>query len=256
MNIRRPVAFVTGSSRGIGLAIVSRLAKAGFNIVLNARTLSPALQEAARMVATHGTEVLTLPFDVSCVETHEMMVEKIIAHFGRIDCLVNNAGISVHSRGDLLDITPESFDEQIAVNIRGSFFLSQCVAKWMVSHPVDSFRSIINISSSNAQAVSIDRGEYCIAKSTIAMMSRLFALRLAEDGINVYDVAPGLIATDMTAGVKEMYEEKMSRGFSPINRWGSGDDVARIVQTLSSGEWGFVTGETFRVDGGLTISRY
>jgi NAD(P)-dependent dehydrogenase (short-subunit alcohol dehydrogenase family) len=126
----------------------------------------------------------------------------------------------------------------------------------MISHPVDSFRSIINISSSNAQAVSIERGEYCISKSTIAIMSRLFAVRLAEDGINVYDVAPGLIATDMTAGVKELYSEKLNQGFSPINRWGSGDDVAHVVQTLASGKWGFVTGETFRVDGGLTISRY
>jgi NAD(P)-dependent dehydrogenase (short-subunit alcohol dehydrogenase family) len=184
------------------------------------------------------------------------MIEKIVARFGRIDCLVNNAGVSVQSRGDLLDVTPASFDEQIAVNTKGSFFLSQCVAKWMISHPMDSFRCIINISSSNAHAVAIDRGEYCISKSTIAMMSRLFAVRLADDRINVYDVAPGLIATDMTAGVQEMYEEKLKLGFSPINRWGSGDDVARVVQTLVSGEWGFVTGETFHVDGGLTISRY
>jgi 3-oxoacyl-[acyl-carrier protein] reductase len=252
----RPVALVTGSSRGIGLAIAEHLAIAGFSLVLNGRQPSKALDEAAEKIHGLGGEVLALPFDVADIAGHDTAVQAVASRFGRLDCLVNNAGVSVKHRGDLLEVSSESFDEQIAVNLRAHFFMTQTVARWMIAHPSTDFRSIVTISSSNAEAVALERGEYCVAKTGLGMMTRLFAVRLASHGINVYEVRPGLIATDMTAPAKESYERRLDAGFSPINRWGTPQDVARAVKALASGDWAFTTGEAIRVDGGLLIPRY
>ncbi len=262
MNIKnkikccRPVVLVTGSSRGIGFAIAKKMANAGYSIVLNGKKSSSVLDDAADDLRSKGTQVLVLPFDISDITTHADILEKIIDTFGRIDTLINNAGVSVKVRGDLLDVSPESFDQQISVNLRSHFFLTQTIAKWMVNNSSTSFRSIINISSSNAEAAAIERGEYSIAKSGVSMMTKLFALRLARDGINVCEVKPGLIATDMTAVAKDKYDHLIKEGFSPINRWGKPDDVAKVVSTLAIGEWPFVTGESIHIDGGLLIPTY
>ncbi len=255
-NHNLPVALITGSSRGIGLEIAKEMARSGYTVILNGEKSSIALDSAKRSLESQGATVLSLPFDVSDISVHSEALEKILEVFGRIDCLVNNAGVSVKNRGDLLDISPESFDQQISVNLRSHFFLTQMIAKWMLKNPVPSFRSIINISSSNAEAAARERGEYSIAKSGISMMTKLFALRLAGEGINVYEVKPGLVATDMTAKVKDDYDQRIREGFSPINRWGQPSDIAKIVSTLAAGEWPFVTGESIHVDGGLLIPTY
>ena len=252
----QPVALVTGSSRGIGLAIAERLADAGFSIVLNGKLRSPALEAAEKKLLDLGAKVLTLPFDISDADIHENMLQAVIRHFGRIDCLVNNAGISVNSRGDLLEVSQASFDEQIAVNLRSHFFLTQRIARWMTENPGTSYRSIVTISSSNAEAASINRGEYCIAKSALSMMNKLFAVRLAGENIHVFEVRPGLIATDMTKPVRESYENRLASGFSPINRWGHPTDVASVVEVLATGKLPFATGEAIHVDGGLLVARY
>lgn len=254
---QKKVAFLTGSSRGIGFAIAKKLANSDFDIVLNGKNTSCHLKDAAEEIRkTTKAKVLCLAFDISDTSHHNKALLKIISEFGRIDCLVNNAGISVRRRQDLMDIDYDSFDEQISVNLRSHFFLTQTIARWMIQNPSKEFRSIINISSSNAEAVSLNRGEYCISKSGLTMMTKLFATRLANDRINVYEVMPGLIQTDMTASAKEYYDKLLEKGFSPINRWGKPEDVANVVQDLASSRWAFVTGESIHVDGGLLIPRY
>lgn len=252
----KKTALITGSSRGIGLGIAKALASSGFNILLNAPAHSDALQEAEQLIAAAGASVKTLVFDIGDVTRHAAFVEQAWNTFGEVHCLVNNAGVSVQKRGDLLDLSVESFDEQININLRGAFFLTQAFAKMMVAKPCELFRSIITISSSNAEAVSIERGEYCIAKSGLGMMNKLFAVRLAPEGVHCYEVCPGLIATDMTAPVKEKYDALLEKGFSPINRWGTVEDVAEVVKALAEGQMQFVTGEAIHVDGGLLIKRY
>jgi len=253
---QKPVALITGSSRGIGLAIAEKMADDGFSIVLNGVNPSSHLDSAADYLRSKGTQVLVLPFDISDITLHNDILKQIIDTFGHIDSLVNNAGVSVDIRGDLLDVSPESFDRQISVNLRSHFFLTQTISKWMIDNPTNLFRSIVNISSSNAEAAAIERGEYSIAKSGLSMMTKLYALRLAEHSINVCEVKPGLISTDMTKVAKETYDRRIQEGFSPINRWGQPSDVAKVVSTLAKGDWPFVTGESIHVDGGLLIPNY
>lgn len=253
---QNPVALITGSSRGIGFAIAKKMADEGFSIVLNGEKPSIALDNAAEYLRSKGTQVLVLPFDVSDINIHTDILNKIINTFGQIDSLVNNAGVSVDFRGDLLDVSPKSFDRQISINLRSHFFLTQIVSKWMINNPTTLFRSIINISSSNAEAAALERGEYSIAKSGLSMMTKLYALRLADQRINVYEIKPGLINTDMTKAAKDTYDRRIAEGFSPINRWGKPSDVAKVVSTLARGDWPFVTGESIHVDGGLLIPNY
>jgi NAD(P)-dependent dehydrogenase (short-subunit alcohol dehydrogenase family) len=257
-NEKGRVAVVTGSSRGIGLATAKRLALDGFTVVLNARADSEELQCAQREIeALSSVEVDRFVCDISDLASHENFVNAVFEKHGRVDCLVNNAGVSVLHRGDLMDVTPESYDFVHATNIRGAFFLTQLFARRMMDSPCDSgLRTIINISSSNAEAASIERGEYCISKSGVSMMTKLFALRLAGSGINVYEVMPGLIRTDMTAVMADVYEKRLGKGFSPINRWGQPEDVADTVTLLASGALPFTTGDCIKVDGGLLIPGY
>jgi len=257
-DISGRVAVVTGSSRGIGLATAKRLALDGFTVVLNARADSEELQCAQREIeALSSVEVDRLVCDVSDLASHENFVSAVFEKHGRVDCLVNNAGVSVLHRGDLLDVTPESYDFVNATNMRGAFFLTQLFARRMTEARHDNgLRTIINISSSNAEAASIERGEYCISKSGVSMMTKLFALRLASSRINVYEVMPGLIRTDMTAVAADSYDLRLVNGFSPINRWGQPEDVARTVSLLASGALAFTTGDRIKVDGGLLIPGY
>ena len=252
----KPTALVTGSSRGIGREIAIHLARQGFNLLINGRRMSDDLQHTQRLVADTGAAVAAVPFDISDIGSFERILADLWGRFGGIDCLVNNAGISVRRRGDLLDVASDSFDEQIAVNLRGTFFLTQQVARRMVAEPAPRFRSIITISSSNAEATATERGEYCIAKAGLSMLTKLFAVRLAGSGINVYEIRPGLIRTSMSLVAEARYDKLLAAGFSPINRWGEPADVAGPVASLAAGAMPFATGEVLHLDGGLLIPRY
>lgn len=256
INTLPPVALVTGASRGIGLAIAKKLASQGFNLILNAPKLSKALENAVSEIEALNVSAKPLILDIANIAEHQEKLNDAFAFYGHIDCLVNNAGIPVVQKGDILDINPEHFDTQMNTNLRGTFFLTQAFSKIALNKPSDRFRSIITISSSNAVAASINRSEYCIAKSALSMMSKLFAVRLAEHGINVYEVRPGLIDTDMTHPAKPFYDDLIEKGFSPINRWGQSNEVGDAVATLAQGHLKFSTGEVLHVDGGLLINRY
>lgn len=257
------VGLVTGGSRGIGRGIVLALAETGYDLVVNyAGNEEAARQTAADAVAAGKTsgrparaEIcqanVALPADRERLErfTHE--------RFGRLDLLVNNAGVAPAVRADLLETSEESFDRLVAINLRGPFFLTQRIARWMLEQqaaaPPGYLPQIVNISSVSAYAASVNRGEYCIAKAGMAMMTGLFAARLAAAGIRVYEVRPGIIATDMTAGVRERYDRLIDAGLTPIRRWGTPEDVGRAVAALAAGALPFSTGEVLNVDGGFHL---
>jgi NAD(P)-dependent dehydrogenase (short-subunit alcohol dehydrogenase family) len=248
-------ALVTGAGRGIGRAIALALAKAGFKVVANDLPGSADLPQTVAAIREQGGEAMALEADIGDLEGQGAFVEHAWAAFGGLHCLVNNAGVSVAKRGDMLDVTPESFDRLIGINLRGPFFLTQAVARRMAQQPVSGFRSIITISSINVEFASPDRAEYCISKSGLAMMSQLYAVRLAGDGINVYEVRPGVIRTQMTAVAKEKYDHLLANGLTPIARWGEPEDLGQAVAMLASGALPYSTGEVVRVDGGLALRR-
>jgi NAD(P)-dependent dehydrogenase (short-subunit alcohol dehydrogenase family) len=256
-----PVALVTGGSRGIGRAISIGLVGAGFDLVINylsnEAAADEARKEAAAASAAESTQVEIFRADISAATGREELVDFTRSRFGRLDLLVNNAGVAPVIRNDLLDATEESFDRLIDVNLKGPYFLTQAVARWMIEQKAQPGTAaepiIINITSISAYAASPDRGDYCVAKAGLAMATRLYAARLAAEGINVYEVRPGIIATDMTAGAKAKYDELIARGLTPIPRWGTPEDVARAVVAIARGELGFSTGEVINVDGGFHL---
>lgn len=247
--------FITGGRRGIGRAIAYAFAEKGHDVIVNDVAEDEAARETLGGIKARGARARFLKADIGEVSGHEALVDEAFAAFDGIDVLVNNAGISVTRRGDMLDATPESFDRLIAVNLRGPFFLTQAVARrWLREAPAPA-RSIVNIASANAHMASIDRAEYCLSKTGVAMMTKLFALRLAEAGIAVFEIRPGVIRTDMTAVVSAAYEKRIAEGLTPVRRWGEPEDVGRAVVALTSGEFHFSTGEIVHVDGGLHIAR-
>ena len=254
----RPGALVTGARQGIGRAIAVSLAEAGFNVALVDLALSKELRETARSVESHGARALPLAADIADLGAHDELLDTAEDALGPLQCLVNNAGVSVVSRGDLLEVTAESYDRCQSVNTRGTFFLTQAYARRLVAR-VDAgagHRSIITISSANAVAASILRGEYCVSKAGLSMASTLFAVRLANEGIGVYEVQPGLIETEMTAPSRAAYDSEIERGLTVIRRWGQPGDVARIVVAMARGEMTYTVGQCVRVDGGLLIPRF
>jgi 3-oxoacyl-[acyl-carrier protein] reductase len=252
---RKATALVTGAGRGIGRAIALALADEGFNLVLNDIPSSSDLAETVALVEKRGAVARPVPADISTVETLDSFVEAAWSAFGELTCLVNNAGISVAERDDILKVTPESYDRLMAVNLRGPFFLTQAIARRMIGERTDAFRSVISISSINVTFASIDRAEYCISKSGLAMMSELYAIRLAEEGVNVYEVRPGVIRTQMTAVARERYDRLFAGGLAPIARWGEPEDVGGAVAMLASGRLRYSTGEVINVDGGIGVRR-
>ena len=255
---QQPVALVTGASRGIGRAIAVRLAKDGRAVVVNFHSNRNAADEVVAQIATAGGQAAAIQADVGNSADRERLVDETLAKFGRIDVLVNNAGITSVGRKDLLEATEESWDAVFATNLKGPFFLAQRVAREMIRLTEASTiarGTIVNVSSISAYAVSTNRADYCIAKSGLAMMTWLLADRLAEHAIGVYEVCPGVIASDMTAPVKEKYDRLIAEGLSPIRRWGQPDDVAAAVSMLASGALPFSTGERINVDGGFHIRR-
>lgn len=216
------------------------------------------LQALASDVADLGLESELVFADVADIRQHRGMVESAFARWRRLDCLVNNAGVGVMQRGDLLDVSPESFDRCWLVNTRAVFFLSQEVARCLLEQGEvgGQHRSIINITSSNAKAVSISRGEYCVSKCASSMTTQLFALRLADAGIGVYEVRPGVIETGMTLPVKADYDRRIADGLAPMRRWGYPEDVAQTVVAMAEGRLPYTVGQAVMVDGGLTIPRF
>lgn len=251
---RRPVALVTGASRGIGAAIALELARSGFDVAVSA--IDDAA-ETAHAIEALGARALALTSDLADVPTHGRLVEQVSDWGGgSIDCLVNNAGIASPVRGDLLDVRPEAFDQVLGTNLRGTFFLTQAVARRMARSPASARRSIITVSSVSAEFASPERGEYCLSKSGLAMLVKLFALRLAACGIGVFEVRPGVIRTAMTAGVADKYDRLIDEGgLVPMRRWGLPEDVAAAVGALAGGRLAFCTGSVIHVDGALAIPR-
>jgi NAD(P)-dependent dehydrogenase (short-subunit alcohol dehydrogenase family) len=247
--------FVTGARRGIGRAIAYAFAEAGHDVVVNDVVEDEAARETLARIAERGARAAFVKGDIADLQAHEAMLERVFAAFSGIDVLVNNAGIQVRARGDMLDVTPESYDRLMAVNLRGPFFLTQAIARRWLREGAREGRSIISIASANAVMASINRAEYCLSKTGVSMMTKLFALRLAEAGIGVFEIRPGVIRTDMTADVREDYERRIAGGLAPIRRWGEPQDIGRVAVALASGDFHFSTGEAVHVDGGLHIAR-
>lgn len=251
-------ALVTGASRGIGRSIALRLATTGCPVTVNYMRSVDEANQVASDITDSGGRAIAVQGNVGIADDRQRMVDQTLEAFGSIDILVNNAGITSPGRLDLLEANPDNWDLVFDTNLKGPFFLSQRVANEMVAsrkNGVDRSRYIINISSISAFAVSLNRADYCIAKSAMQMMTWLFADRLAEENVRVYELCPGVIASDMTAPVKEKYDRLIEEGLSPIRRWGQGDDVASAVYALVTGGFPFSTGETIKVDGGYHIRR-
>jgi NAD(P)-dependent dehydrogenase (short-subunit alcohol dehydrogenase family) len=251
----KPIALVTGGNRGIGRGIVLALARRGFDIAIADIVEADDTRRTRDEAEAHGARTTFVCADIADLSQHARIIDSAEALGGHVDVLVNNAGISVAQRGDVLDVSVESFDRVLDVNLRGTFFLTQAVARRMLETPSPNARSIITISSINAIIASPDRAEYCLAKTALSMMVKIFALRLGEAGIPVYEIRPGVIHTDMTAKAKEKYDRMIDEGLSPIRRWGEPDDIGRTVAALACAELPFVTCDALHVDGGLHIHK-
>lgn len=292
MSENRGVALVTGASRGIGRGIAIALANAGFDVVVNYASNRDAAEEVGKVIEGAGPRALLVQGDVSVPADREKLVNRTYAELGRLDLLVNNAGIAPTVRADILESGEESFDRMVNINLKGPYFLTQLVARWMIEQQEGSVQGsgfrvqgsgnaeeitgmgtvsssslnsepptlnplpkIVTITSVSTYTASTNRGDYCVAKSGLSMMTKLFAVRLAEFGINVYEIRPGVIETDMTGPVKDKYDRMIAEGLTPIARWGKPDDVARAVVAVATDAFPFSTGEVINVDGGFHLHR-
>lgn len=253
----RGTALVTGGRRGIGRAICKAMALADFDVAVTDVVAPEEAEATLSDIAGAGRKGRYFRRDIAETVDNGAFVEAVERALGPIDCLVNNAGIQVAVRGDLLAVTEESFDRLIATNLRGTFFLTQAVARAMVARTkAPAQRSVITITSANAALVSPEKGPYCISKAGLSMASQQFAVRLAEAGIQVHEIRPGLIRTDMTASVDDTYSPLVESGaISPVRRWGAPEEIAQAVVTLATGALPFSTGDIFHVGGGMHIHR-
>ncbi|HUP41137.1 MAG TPA: 3-ketoacyl-ACP reductase [Vicinamibacterales bacterium] len=258
MTIATPkIALVTGGTRGIGLGVARALARDGWTLALCGLRSPDDVADVVSELASLGNDAEYWPADIGSSSDRARLLSSIVARFGTVHALVNNAGRAPRVRADLLASTEESFEEVMHTNLQGPYFLTQAVARLLTQQePQESTpRAIVFVTSVSAEMASPHRGEYCVSKAGLAMTAKLFAVRLAPDGIPVYEVRPGIIATDMTAGVKEMYDTRIADGLVPDGRWGQPDDVGRAVATLLRGDIAYATGTVLNIDGGLSIPR-
>jgi 3-oxoacyl-[acyl-carrier protein] reductase len=252
------VALITGASRGIGLGAARALAAEGVAIALNGLPGDPDLDAATDRIRALGIPAMAVPFDVTDLAAHAPTLDRIAATLGPLTTLINNAGVGVLLRGDPLDVTEASYDRCLNVNAKALFFLTQSFARHVIAHVPNGtdFVSVVNVTSANATAVAEPRAEYAVSKAAAAMASRAWAVRLAREGIAVYDVQPGLIATDMTAPVIDSYRARAEAGLTLIPRVGTPDEMGRIIATLATGKLPYTTGQTISADGGLLVPRF
>jgi NAD(P)-dependent dehydrogenase (short-subunit alcohol dehydrogenase family) len=247
------VALVTGASRGIGRAIALALGAAGHDVVVNYVDNAGAADEVVKQIQDAGVRAAAVRADVSVAADRTSLVDAAYAEFGRVDLLVNNAGVAPSVRADILEAGEESFDRVLGINLKGPYFLTQLVARHMIEQGGPPGK-IITVSSMSAYTASVNRGDYCLAKAGLGMMTALYAARLAEYGINVYEIRPGVIATDMTGPVKAHYDKLiLDDGLTPIRRWGKPEDVGRAVVAIATDLLPFSTGEVINVDGGFHL---
>ncbi|MBE6905210.1 MAG: 3-ketoacyl-ACP reductase [Ruminococcaceae bacterium] len=253
----KKTAIVTGGSRGIGFAIARRLGLDGFAVVIFATTPEEKNKENLKLLEADGTEYHYVQGNIGSTEDRRRLVDEAVSRFGGIHVLVNNAGVAPKVRGDLLEMTEESFDYVIGINTKGTMFLTQAVANQMLKQPkVGKKRgTIVNVSSCSAEVSSVNRGEYCVSKAGVSMLTTLYADRLAREDILVHEVRPGVISTDMTAGVHEKYESLIEQGIFPIARWGTPEDVAAAVSAFCGDAFLYTTGNYIDIDGGFHIKR-
>ena len=252
------VALITGGARGIGLGIARALAADGCRLALNGVRDEAAVQDVLAELRDSGKDVLYCQADVSRADDRRRMIDAVRERFGRLDVLVNNAGITSPGRKDLLDADEESFDRVLGVNLKGPFFLTQLAARWMIEQGTadPAFRGVvINVSSVSAEIISTNRGDYCLTKAATGMATKLWAARLADHGIEVYELQPGVIRSDMTAPVTEKYDRLIADGLTLQRRWGEPDDVGRAAAMLVRGDLPYATGQVLKIDGGMTIRR-
>jgi NAD(P)-dependent dehydrogenase (short-subunit alcohol dehydrogenase family) len=260
---KKPVALITGAGRGIGRGIALELANSGYDIagldiVFEPENKKKGLFEVKEVLGALGAGFLPIQGDICDLAGHEKILAEVQGQFGRIDLLVNNAGVAPLVRLDILDTTPESFDRVFGINARGAFFLTQKAARQMVlqvKRSPDPRPAIVFITSISAAASSPGRAEYCVSKAALSMTAALFADRLAEFGINVYEIRPGIVETDMTLPVRERYDKLIAEGFVPQKRWGFPEDVGKAVAALAKGYFPFSTGLILEVSGGMNIRR-
>ncbi len=250
------VAIVTGAQRGMGKAITLALAAEGYDVAAVDLEVTPALQEVVTVAKTKGIKAVALACNIGDIASHNKVLDEAEAALGPLTTLINNAGVSVKVRGDLLDVTADAYDHCLNINTRGTFFLTQAFAKRLRESLTHCHRSIVTITSANATAVSIARGEYCISKAGASMMSKLFAARLSDEDIGVYEVQPGFIDTEMVRPSKAKYDALIEGGLTVIKRFGTTEEVARIVVTLANGLLPYTSGQAIQADGGLLSVRY
>ena len=243
------VAVVTGGSRGIGKAIAEELLKKDYSVVITARNKSSEVEE---LESAYNDKVFFVPCDISKEDDRQNLVSFIEENFGSLDLLVNNAGVAPRERKDILEITPDDFDFLMDINLKGTFFVTQELTPLLIKNEKS---RIVNISSMSAYTASVNRGEYCISKAGISMITKLFAARLAEYGVSVIEIRPGIIETDMTAKVKEKYDKLISEGITPIQRMGQPLDIAKCVCSVADGNFDFCTGTVIDCDGGFNVRR-
>lgn len=252
----RPVALVTGGRRGIGLGIAKALAAKRFDLAITDVVSDEASQSAIDALQALGAKAMFVQADLADLSAHAETTQSVIREFGRIDCLVNNAGIGSKVRGDFLDLEPANYDAIFDINVRGTVFFTQAVLRAMLAQAGAGLpRSIINVTSVSAQMTSPERLDYCMTKAALAAFTQGLALRLADQGISVFDVRPGIIRSDMTAVVTAKYDKLIAEGLVPMKRWGEPDDLGRIVAALAGGDFNFATGSVINADGALSISR-
>lgn len=250
------IAMISGGAKGIGLGIARELASNGFDLSICGRSSEVDAAAALSELKACGVRVVyTGGCDISTPEGRDAFIASTLTELGVPDVLVNNAGVAPNERRDILEMAHESFDRVLGINLRGPFFLTQDVARLMIANKAEGFRCIVNIGSVSADYASVNRGEYCISKAGVSMATKLWAARLAEYGISVYEVRPGIVHSDMTSVVTEKYDKLIAGGLTVQKRWGEPADVGRAVAALASGAFGYSTGQVINVDGGMTLPR-